>query len=424
MKVTGNRNAYQANQAGNEPKNDAKKSAKKKAPSPQKSMADAAEGLTRSMNSRLNKLMKPAAGETPVEVKPDAAKPEHQARVNEGQLPSSAKPETSAQLPGGAQTPAGPASQYQIDEGMRPDHGPPGGDLEFTGPGKFSDGRGADGDVGSMETGIGNPHGGMDRGAAGKLPAHRQATIDAYKEKAFDAARNGNFKDTNRWASAVSQELGKGTGTDGSQPPVNDTAGADAGGVDPGAEGAEAEERDWSDDVVDKIKNGLSNLLTGKAAAGGKTPTQEAAEGIDAELDANAGAESKGLGEKERTDQAGEAAKESGGTNVDTSTSITNAAKKESGGVTEDRTPDSEGGPDIAREFTDQYQQMKMKAKAGSEVNPGDNVQGPANQFSHVDAEAYTGNYGEGGVHSPTEEEIEAGVQRAKEGGSIAPEAQ
>ncbi len=420
MKVTGNRNTYQA---GSETQDTAKNKAKKNDSPPQKSMSAAAEGLTKSMNSRLTSLIKPPVSVAARETERDAVKPEHQARVGEGQLPSSAKPETSAHLPGGAQMPAGPAQEYKVDEALRPDHGPAGGDLAFSGPGKYSDGRGGDADVGTMETGIGNPHAGMDRSAAGKLPPHVQGTIDAYKEKAFEAAANGDFEGANRWAGAVSEELGKGPGTDGSQPPANDTPGAETGGVDPGAKGPE-EERDWTDDFKDTVKEGFSNLISGKAAAGGKTPTQEAAEQIDAELDANAGAESTGLGEKERIEQAAEAAKESGGTNVDGSTAVTNAAKKGNGGATEDRTPESEGGPDVAREFTDQYQQMKMKAKAGSEVNPGDNVQGPAGEYAHVDSETYTGNYGEGGVYAPTEEEIAAAAKRAKDAGGIAPEAQ
>lgn len=404
MKVSGNKATYQTNQTSTESKAKSSKKAGKEAEAPQKSMSQVAEGLTKSMNSRLNQLMKPSTGEVSAESQLGEIKPnENQARVQDGVLPTQAKPEANSGLAEGSQIPHGPAEATHPEaEALRADRGPAGGDLNFEGPGKHSDGRTPDSDIGTGSGPAGNPYAGMDESAAGKLPAHQQATIDAYKEKALEAAANGDFEGANRWASAVSQELGKGPGTDGSQPPAD----------------APTEENDSTSDDSNWFSDGLKNLITGRAFNGGEpTETEKAANAIDIELDANAGTEGDGVGEKERAKQAAEAGQENGG-NADNSTNFFTP-----GGMNEDREQDSEGGPEVWTEFTDQFGgEAKIRSKAGETINPGDSVQGPAANYGPANTETYTANYGEGHTEV-TEDQVAAGKQRAKDAADIDEEA-
>ncbi len=358
------------------------------------SIAASAERFAKATGGRLGQLLRPA--------KPNEA--ELRSKVPEGTIPESRQPERQGNLSElVTDMVSGPAGQSDslvesLQGEMKAQH-----PQDLPAEGKQTDGRHPDSQYrGGGDLGLGNPYAGMDRGAAGKLPAHQQAALETLNESMKKAAEKGDLERVNIIASEVSEMLGKGPGTDGTEQ------------VDVPAASESAGEKD----VVDIMKEGISQTATGKKQSeGGVTPTQRALQDAEDEMNDTAGTKTAELKTSKLHDEADREKSKTGeqasGANEIAEPFIKKKEENDPKGSAQDREEEIDY-TDRTRDFTDRYFDMKVAAESGSEINPGDDVQGSTVDVGEANSELYTGNFG-GEQNKPTEEEIEAGRQRAED---------
>ncbi len=365
-----------------------------------KEIRTSANRLAKVNSGRFSQIANPGKGASSPkpEVMPDDV--DLRAKMPEGSMPGETDMAQGSHAGPIDDTIAGPQQGNSVDSTLReevrsglfPD------ESLMMGGGKQVDGRDPNGAYRGGGPGMADPDIGVGKEAAGEpasLIDQVGLKIDAANAKA--AAAEGNFEAVDAIASNVSSGLGKGPGsTTVVEKPSN------------------------SEKIVEEIKEGITNVITGKnQAGGGKTPSETQAQAAEDTINESAGTEKTKLGTKARGEQGNEAATEVG-VQADGATTIVNAAAGDAAEkakkTAEDRevefdTPDIHGLDD----FTDNYQDMKIAAMKNSEINPGDQMQGgPVGEVGSPNTDQYTANYGEGHT-APSKADIEAGKKRVED---------
>ncbi len=267
-------------------------------------------------------------------------------------------------------------------------------DRDNLGGGTQTDGRNPNEDYsGGGDPGMGgNPYSGMDRSAVGKVPGSTSPMGDYFAEKVATTTDSYNRVPTHgpglpnqsglTWQETLDYEAPDPADADLSP---NDWLNKkmDEGAAEP------------ADENAGTTDGGTGSTDGGTAPSGGNDGSSSGSGGSG---------DATGSGDSGSTDGNGEAGVGAG-----------SEGKGTGGQPEEDRGEDDySGAPDHAREFTDSFFEQKHAGERGGAIDPGDDVSGATVEMAPTDSDLYTANYGEG--HStPTEDEIEAAEQRARD---------